>query len=608
MRRVVYLAVTMLMLAFAGQAEAQQQSWIQIEARPNLRQAQDRARAYATAFGNVAGFALTSGWYAIVLGPYSDSEARDSLQQLRRDRMIPSDSYVVDGSEFRRQYWPIGANAEPPSAAQPGTDQALPQAPATTDQQAQGSAAAPLPSAAPDTQASAAPAGAPDQSPEESLAEARQGEAQLDGPARERLQEALKWEGYYNGAIDGAFGPGTRGSMSDWQSAKGYQPTGVLTTAQRQQLLGSAEKEQAALGLQTVTDEDAGIRITLPTAMIGSPTYDPPFAHYDSKNGSGVRVLLISEPGDQAALAGLYRVMQTLQVVPMTGERALNDNNFTISGSNGEISSYTYVALDDGLIKGYTLVWKPQDAKRMDRVLAAMKASFRPIGKAALDGSMVPTPADQRRDLLNGLEVRKPAAARTGFFVSQDGVVLTTSAVLKSCGRITVGAGHAARVLHEDKSLGIALLKPEQALAPRAVARFEGPAPRVGDPAAVAGFSYGGVLTAPVMTYGTLEGLTGLQGQNDLRRLSLKALPGDAGGPVFDHGGAVIGMLLPRAEDEDGKQLPDNVRYVLDAAALASSLKAAGLTPATGGANDAMAPEDLATLGSDTAVLVRCWK
>lgn len=610
-------------LAATRPAWAQQLVWLQIEARPSLRQAQERARAYSGAFANVEGFALSSGWYAIVLGPYAPDAARVRLESLRSERLIPNDAFVADGSNYRRQFWPIGANVEPTTPeAQSSVPDATTPPDATTgttpDTAATGSDV--IGSSVPGTDSINGVNGAADStvaatpvSPapvQETPAEARQSEALLDRDQREALQEALKWQGFYDGAIDGAIGPGTRGAMSAWQSARGFDATGILTTSQRATLMDAVSKEKAALGLKAITDRNAGIEITLPAALIAdAPRYDPPFAHYEAKDGSGVQVLLISEPGDTAALAGLYDVLQTLRIVPMSGNRSLERDSFTIEGKNDEITSYAHAELKDGLIKGYILAWKAgTDETRMARVLAAMKASFRPIGAAALDATMVATPADQRRDLLAGLELRKPVAARTGFFVDKSGTVLTTDAVMKGCGKITVGAGHDATALHEDKTLGIVLLKPQDPLAPRAVAQFETAAPGLGDPAAVAGFSYGGVLTAPVMTYGTLEGLTGLQGEDGVRRVALNALPGDAGGPVFDRSGAVLGMLLPRPGEEDGKVLPDNVRFVADAGKLVSALSAAGVTPTTSAQAGMMAPEDLSTLGSNMAVLVQCWK
>ena len=69
-----WLAVVMALL-FAGIARAQDQAWVQIEAQPTLAEAIERARAYTSVFPDVAGYALNSGWYGIVLGPYSSDDA-----------------------------------------------------------------------------------------------------------------------------------------------------------------------------------------------------------------------------------------------------------------------------------------------------------------------------------------------------------------------------------------------------------------------------------------------------------------------------------------------------------------------------------------------------
>ena len=77
----------------------------------------DRARAYAGLFPNVEGFGLSSGWFAIVLGPYDERTARITLSRLLAQGMIPPDSFLSDGSRFTAQYWPEG-NAGPGTTAQ----------------------------------------------------------------------------------------------------------------------------------------------------------------------------------------------------------------------------------------------------------------------------------------------------------------------------------------------------------------------------------------------------------------------------------------------------------------------------------------------------------
>ncbi len=99
--------------------------------------------------------------------------------------------------------------------------------------------------------------------------------------------------------------------------------------------------------------------------------------------------------------------------------------------------------------------------------------------------------------------------------------------------------------------------------------------------------------------------MKGLDGDIRVQRLEVASEPGDAGGPVFNGSGAVMGMLLDR---EDGaRKLPGNVAFAADAPVLAEFLQANGLdAPAADGA-DEIAPEDLTLLAADMTVLVSCW-
>jgi len=47
---------------------------------------------------------MSSGWYAIALGPYSEAEAINVLSQLRASGRIPRDSFLANGANFRTQF------------------------------------------------------------------------------------------------------------------------------------------------------------------------------------------------------------------------------------------------------------------------------------------------------------------------------------------------------------------------------------------------------------------------------------------------------------------------------------------------------------------------
>jgi len=213
---------------------------------------------------------------------------------------------------------------------------------------------------------------------------------------------------------------------------------------------------------------------------------------------------------------------------------------------------------------------------------------------------------DQRIDLVSGLAVRRPVRSRSGFYVDNRGTVVTVAEAVQGCGRVTIDHDLDARVLSADAETGLAVLRPEATIAPIAAATLSGQVPRLKSDVAVAGYSYEGVLNAPTLTFGQMADLRGLNGEENMRRLALAAQAGDAGGPVFDTGGAVVGVLLP---PEGGAQkLPEDVSFAADAELVRRALSKAGVDPNTGNADSALDPEDLTQLAEGMTVLISCWE
>ena len=562
-------------------AAAQQSVWIQIEAQQTLTGAQSAARDYASAgVLDVSGFALLGDWYGIALGPYTPNDAKTQLGRLLAERMIPIDSYIVDGERFYTQFWPFGVTTPNyPVAIETFETTALGQT-VTVDSD-------------------------PILTPDETLREASISEQALDRNEKKLLQKAMQWAGFYNGAIDGLYGRGTRQSMSLWQKANNHEPTGVLTKGQRAGLLGAYNSILDGMGLQLVRDIASGIEMQIPTGVVSFTEYQPPFARFDASGDVAAQVLLISQPGDQKRMLGLYEILQTLAIIPPNGKRIRRDRSFTIEGTNTAVKSFTSVQLENGEIKGFTLVWPAGDDERRRRVLSEMVASFTTIN-GVLDPSIVRPDEDQNIDMIAGLALRKPIRDRSGFYINSAGDVLTTLEAIGECNSITLGMEHDATVVHQDVALGLAVLRPITRIAPPAIAEFQTRVPRLNADIAVAGFPYGGVLTTPALTFGTLADIRGLDGEVEVKRLSIFAQPGDAGGPVYDNNGAVLGMLLPKTQ-KNGQSLPPEVSFSVDANQIVSSITNAGLDMLTTDSVTPMTPESLTVMAANMAVLVSCW-
>jgi len=81
-------------------------------------------------------------------------------------------------------------------------------------------------------------------------------------------------------------------------------------------------------------------------------------------------------------------------------------------------------------------MWPAGDAERRRRLISEMDKSL-----VRLDAVLDPTAGsdeDQAIDLVSGLEVRKPAVFRSGFYIDSRGTVVTATDAVDSCAHITI--------------------------------------------------------------------------------------------------------------------------------------------------------------------------
>ena len=572
--KTLILALGLCILFMASGVQAQI-SWIQVESQRSINDTKARAQVYAAEFPQTKAFSTQTGWYAIVLGPMDAAEAQTTLTRLKADGQIPRDSLITDGGTHISQLWPLSDGSSTPAVT---TAETTPE---------------------PD---------APALIPDPDLNQSQKIERNWSRDEKILLQSYLIWTGDYEGALDGAYGPGTRRSIRLFQECNGFEATGVFTEDQAALLAQKFTQAMARLGAEKVRDLDAGIEVLMPLALVEFDRFDPPFVHYRAKDRSRLEVLLISQEGDSASLAGLYDVMETFDFVPSEGYRTQKAGWFVLSGRDENIISYTYVRLQDGALKGFSLIWTPEIDRDIQPFVAQMYESFTPIQSYVLGDAVIPdTGQDGPTNLAEGLETQMPDHAQTGFIVNDAGFVVAHSSVVDGCSQLSMlNSQTELELLARSTDLSLAILKPKTAYEPAGIVHFSSEAPERGANVSIAGFSFPEVMTVASLNYGTLSDVSDAAGTANEVAMTAYLEDGDIGGPVLDDRGAVIAMHVRRA-DKIGNQ-PVSMNYAVKSNFITGFLDRHNVAYKKAVGTDALAPEDMASWAGDFTVKVSCWK
>jgi len=571
-----------------GQLAPDQYVWIQVEARPDLKSAMNRIKVYRTKISNVVGFEIEGGWFGITLGPYKSHIADALLAEFKEKGLIPPDSFVARRVTYGSQFYTPRT-----SSPQLITEQSLNQAEVDTTTQVEIAIAT---KTATELELELSDA--------EKLEITKISENALTFDEKKYLQRALAWANHYQGAIDGLYGPETRQAILDWQIKNRYPHTGFMAPAERSLLLNKYTSVISKLNLVQISNLRAGITLLVPRGILGPAKYEAPFVRFEATDNSNTQIILISQAGDATRLKALFEVIQTLDIVPKGGILNLGEAGFSIETSNNELFTTGFAKLIDGKIKGAILVWPSEDEARRLRLKAQIFDSFGSLGGVLPEAEFFETGL-LPKDLISGLKIRQPIFARSGVFLNAEGVVLTANRDLELCGSIELGFGTQAKVKAFNSHL--AVLTPMEKISPPGITSFQlGPlkAPRR---ITAGGYSFGGSLGAPTLTRGLLQELGDLSGNDKISRLQIDTLPGDAGGPIYDSGGNVIGILLPKSAETE-RQLPNNVNFSANWNLISSLLNEANISISL--TEDKPHPDliSLSDAAKNTIALITCWE
>ncbi len=174
----------------------------------------------------------------------------------------------------------------------------------------------------------------------------------------------------------------------------------------------------------------------------------------------------------------------------------------------------------------------------------------------------------------------RPEVSGTGFFISEDGYLVTNQHVVKDAGQVRLVTQHgliAARVVKVDAANDLAILKAEGNFPALPVASSRGV--KLGATAATVGFPNLGLQGfAPKLAKDEIASLAGAQDDPRHFQISAPIQPGNSGGALVDARGNVIGVVVAKLSQQaalaTSGQLAENVNYAVKSSSLLSFLEA----------------------------------
>lgn len=379
------------------------------------------------------------------------------------------------------------------------------------------------------------------------------------------IQDGLVWTGDYAGSLDGTFGRMTFEAIAAFQGRHKFTPDGVPTPPAVKLLGETATAKKAAVGFQPVDDKATGVRIHLPTKLLGPAAKRDGGSRWVGREGRIQIDTFASADGD---LAGLFERMK----VEVPGRKVvyavLRPDWFVVSDEAGGRHGYARFVRGAQGVRGFVFSLDASLGTELDRVVIATAGRFEPFPGAAPNPQA--TPATPVQPATPAVVAAPPApaapvvAAASGVVVAS-GRVLTAASAVSGCASLTVG-GRPATVATADAG-GIATLA------------VSGP---TGGPMRLAGAGDGALTVLASGESGGRAGVVAVPGEAVDGRARAPLQRGALGAPVFDGSGALVGLVAGRPDEKRAVAglVPPAAYDLVGGEGLAAAVTAAG------GAND----------------------
>ena len=200
----------------------------------------------------------------------------------------------------------------------------------------------------------------------------------------------------------------------------------------------------------------------------------------------------------------------------------------------------------------------------------------------------------------------------TGFFVSENGHVLTNNHVAEGCAAIVVhtsdGQNHVANVVKTDRSNDLALMKTgSKSLS---VAEFETEG-HLGERVFVFSYPLAGFLSSSgTFTDGSVSSLEGIRDDSRMLQVSAPIQPGNSGGPLLNEKGNVLDIVTSKADVlallNVTQDIAQNVNFAIKSGIALAFLQSADVKPRVAVNVEDKKASEIAGLAKAMSVMVIC--
>ena len=200
----------------------------------------------------------------------------------------------------------------------------------------------------------------------------------------------------------------------------------------------------------------------------------------------------------------------------------------------------------------------------------------------------------------------------TGFYVSEQGFVVTNQHVIDGCNEVQIhssGQMAPATIVSQDKINDLALLRTK--LKSKSVFNLAPDNPYLLQDIVAAGFPFGESVSSTIkVTKGVVSSLSGLGDNSGQIQIDAALQPGNSGGPIIDENGNVVGVAVAKLDLEKSIEswgvVPENVNFGIKLSNLKTYLDDNAVEYKVGKERP-IGGQALGKLATEATVLLSCW-